>query len=203
MFSLVIQAGGESRRMGQDKALLPFLGQPLIARVINRLSHLADEVLITTNNPAPYAFLGLPLYRDRLPGRGALGGVYTALDAARGELVALVACDMPFANATLLAAQRDILLDEGCDAVIPRQGKYAEPFHAVYRRQTCLPAVQRAIESDKWRVDAWFAQVAVRYLDSQEIRRFDPAQRAFMNVNTPEEWAIAEQLARDDGETRV
>ncbi len=86
MLTVAIQAGGESRRMGQDKALLPFLGQPLIVRVIERLKLLADEILVTTNHPQAYQFLGLPLYPDQQPGRGALGGLYTALNAASHPL---------------------------------------------------------------------------------------------------------------------
>ncbi len=107
MRSLVIQAGGQSRRMGQDKALLPFLGQPLIQRGITRLSHLADEVLVTTNHPENYSFVGLPLYPDIIPDRGALSGLYTALHAAHYDTVMVVACDMPFVSPALLGAQAD------------------------------------------------------------------------------------------------
>ncbi len=102
MLTVVIQAGGESRRMGQDKALLPFLGKPLIQRVIERVASLADELLVTTNRPEAYQFLDLPLFPDVIPGRGALGGLYTALSAASQPLVAVVACDMPFASPALL-----------------------------------------------------------------------------------------------------
>ena len=74
MLSVVIQAGGQSSRMGQDKALKLFLGRPLIQRVIERLQPIADELLVTTNHPEDYAFLNLPLFTDLKPGRGALGG---------------------------------------------------------------------------------------------------------------------------------
>ena len=75
MLTIAVQAGGESRRMGQDKALMPFLGQPLIQRVVKRLSAIADEIIITTNQPDSYRFLGLPLFPDTRPGHGALGGL--------------------------------------------------------------------------------------------------------------------------------
>ena len=77
--SLVIQAGGESRRMGEDKALKPFLGQPLILRVIDRLQWLPGEILITSSQPGKYAFLELKVFPDLYPGRGALGGLHAAL----------------------------------------------------------------------------------------------------------------------------
>lgn len=195
MLSLVIQAGGESRRMGKDKALMPFLGKTLIERVIERLSGIADELLVTTNKPESYAFLGLLLAQDLIPGRGALGGLYTALSAASYPLVAVVACDMPFASASLLTFQRDLLLQLGFDAVIPRTAGGTEPFHAIYDRASCLPAVQAAIQADKWRVDAWFARANVRLLAPEETHPHDPQGLAFWNVNTPEDLAEAETIA--------
>jgi molybdopterin-guanine dinucleotide biosynthesis protein A len=201
MFSIAIQAGGESRRMGQDKALLPFLGLPLIQRVIDRLSPIADELIVTTNHPEAYRFLGLPLFADLVPGRGALGGLYTALSSASQPLVAVVACDMPFVCADLFAAMRDALLASNKDIAIPQPPGGLEPFHAIYRRETCLPYIQAAMEGDKWRVDAWFAKVNIRFFGQQELLSFEPELLCFSNVNTPEELAAAEQLAlqKEDG----
>jgi molybdopterin-guanine dinucleotide biosynthesis protein A len=195
MLTLAIQAGGDSRRMGQDKALLPFLGQPLIIRVLERLKPLADEILITTNHPQAYRFLGLPLYPDQQPGRGALGGLYTALNAASHPLVAVVACDMPFVSPALLSALRDALLATQADIAIPVTGEGSEPFHAIYRRLTCLPPVQQALEAGNWRVDSWFSQVQLYPMQPDEIHRYDPDGLCFWNVNTPEELKAAQQLA--------
>lgn len=195
MLTVAIQAGGESRRMGQDKALLPFLGKAMIERVIERVSHLADEVLITTNHPQEYAYLGLALYPDLIPGRGALGGLYTALSAANQPLVAVVACDMPFVSSELLAFERDLLLGDEYDAAIPLTSSGTEPFHAVYRKAKCLPAIEKAIQEDKWRVDAWFNQVRLRLVSSDEAAVHDPHRLAFHNVNTPEDLTLAEAIA--------
>jgi molybdopterin-guanine dinucleotide biosynthesis protein A len=197
--------------MGEDKALKPFLGRPLIHRVIDRLSPLADEIIVTTNRPEDYAFLsdskvsGLlkpRLVPDLVAGRGALGGLYTAVASATSPIVAVVACDMPFASATLLETASRILVQEEADVVIPREPASAdkgsqgyEPFHAVYRRATCVPAIQSAIEADKWKVIAWFPSVKVRDLTPAEVAKADPSGRAFWNVNTPEEFAEAERLA--------
>ena len=114
MLTLAIQAGGESRRMGSDKALLLFLGQPMILRVLNRLARIADEVLITSNQPENYRFLGLSPIPDLLPGFGALGGLFTALSAAGHPYVAVVACDMPFASPELFAVELAILPRNRC-----------------------------------------------------------------------------------------
>ena len=196
MFTVCIQAGGQSSRMGEDKALKTFLGRPLIQRVVERLSPAADELIVTTNHPDDYAFLKLPLISDLKPGRGALGGLYTAIASASNPIVAVVACDMPFASATLLEAATRLMLEEGADVVIAKSDEGFEPLHAVYRRETCLPAIEAAIEADQWKVVAWFPQVKLRVLTSDEIKRYDPSGLAFWNVNTPEEFAKAEEIAK-------
>jgi len=198
MLSIVIQAGGQSRRMGQDKALMPFLGRPLIQRVVERLKPIADEILVTTNRPDDYRFLDLPLFRDLHPGRGALGGLYTALASATCEVVGVVACDMPFASATLLEAASRLLVEEEADVVIPASSEGLEPLHAVYRRTVCLPAIEASIAADQWKVISWFPQVRVRELTPAEVSHFDPSGRAFWNVNTPEEFIKAERLAQQE-----
>jgi molybdenum cofactor guanylyltransferase len=200
MLTLAIQSGGQSSRMGQDKGLLNFLGKPLIAQVMGRLSSIADEIIVTTNHPQGYLFLGVPLHPDLEPGRGALGGLYTALASASHPLVAVVACDMPFASTALLTHARDLLLNGEEDIVIPESGDGAyEPLHAVYRSETCLPAVAQAIASDQWKLISWFPQVKVRKITPAEVTRLDPLGLAFWNVNTPEELSQAEQRAREIG----
>ena len=206
MLTVCIQAGGASSRMGEDKALKTFLGRPLIQRVAERLLPIADELIVTTNRPEEYAFLNLPLFSDLKPGRGALGGLYTAIASARHPIVAVVACDMPFASPLLLEAASNLLVKEEVDVVIPggapraeRAGKSEagyEPLHAIYRRETCLPAIESAIDADQWKVIAWFPQVRVRVLTPDEVRQYDPSELAFWNVNTPEEFSKAETIAQ-------
>jgi molybdopterin-guanine dinucleotide biosynthesis protein A len=181
--------------MGEDKALKPFLGRPLIQRVVDRLSPIADELIVTTNRPEEYAFLGIRLIPDLKPGRGALGGLYTAVASASTPFVAVVACDMPFASAPLLEAANQLMVQEEADVVIPKSEHGYEPLHAVYRRATCLPAIEAAIEADQWKVIAWFPQVRVRVLTPEEIRQYDPDGLAFWNVNTPDEFAEGEKIA--------
>jgi molybdopterin-guanine dinucleotide biosynthesis protein A len=107
---------------------------------------------------------------------------------------------MPFASAELLAHARDLLLNGVDDVIIPESGDgMYEPLHAVYRRDTCLPAVAQAIDSDQWKLISWFPRVRVRNLAPAEISRLDPSGQAFWNVNTPEELLQAEQRARESG----
>jgi molybdopterin-guanine dinucleotide biosynthesis protein A len=200
MLSVVIQAGGQSTRMGENKALKPFLGRPLIVRVMERLAPIADELLITTNQPEALAFLHVPLVPDLRPGRGALGGLYTAIASAHQPSVAVVACDMPFVSAPLLAAAAGILQREAADVVIAKNDEGFEPLHAVYRRATCLPAIEWALDADQWKVISWFPKVRVRTLSQEEIEEHDADGLAFWNLNTPEEFLEAERRAAASGQ---
>ncbi len=196
MLTVVIQAGGQSSRMGEDKALKPFLGRPLIQRVIERLTPIADEMIVTTNRPAEYGFLNQRLVPDLRPGRGALGGLYTAIDSAASPFIAVVACDMPFASKNFFESAYSLMVKEEADVVIAKTDEGYEPFHALYRRETCLPAIEAAISAGQWKVVAWLPQVNVRTLSPDEAKEFDPSGLCFWNVNTPEDFAKAEELAK-------
>ncbi len=187
--------------MGQDKALMLFRGQPLIARLVDRLRAGAAgnppgyAIAVVSNRPDDYRFLGVPLYADLLPGAGPLGGLLTALEACTSPLIAVVACDMPFLRPSLLLAQQALLLIAGADVVIPRLPDGLEPLHAVYRGSTCLPAVRAALEAGERRMIAWFPAVKVREMTMSEILPIDPGGLSFINVNSPEEFARAEKEA--------
>ncbi|MDP1779922.1 MAG: molybdenum cofactor guanylyltransferase, partial [Anaerolineales bacterium] len=152
MLTVVIQAGGASSRMGEDKALKPFLGRPLIQRVIERLTPIADEMIVTTNRPADFEFLNMLLVAELKHGRGALGGLYTAIASAASPFVAVVACDMPFASPMLIEGARRLMVEEEADVVIAKTEAGYEPFHALYRRETCLPAIESTMDADQWKV---------------------------------------------------
>lgn len=175
---------------------MPFLDQPLIARVIQRVKPVASEIIVTTNHPEAYQFLGLPLFTDIFPARGALGGLYTALASATSPQVAVLACDMPFASPQLIQFQQRILHNENVDVVIPAGEDGLEPLHALFRRETCLPAILKAIHADKWRLISWFGDVRIRELTPEDCAPYTSAGLAFFNLNTPEDFNRAEQIAR-------
>ncbi|MCL4260413.1 MAG: molybdenum cofactor guanylyltransferase [Anaerolineales bacterium] len=181
--------------MGEDKALKLFLGEPLIQRVAKRLRPIADELIVTTNHPEDFAFLGARLIRDLEAGRGALGGLYTAIASAAQPIVAIIACDMPFASAKLIEVATRLLIAEEADVVIPKTEAGYEPFHAVYRRAACLPIVEAALRARQWKATAWLSQAQTRTLTAAEIQAADPRGLAFWNLNTPEEFAQAEEAA--------
>lgn len=192
MLTIAIQAGGQSRRMGRDKGLVPLAGLPLIEHLLSRVTGLGDEILITTNQPKDYAYLNLPMAGDETPGAGALEGLYTALQAARGDHVLVLACDMPFVNIELL--KHLISLAPAADVVVPLWQDVHQTLHAVYARDACLPAVQASLQENKKRMISFYDLLAVRVLQEEEVARFDPEGLSFFNVNTPEEVELAERI---------
>jgi molybdopterin-guanine dinucleotide biosynthesis protein A len=181
--------------MGRDKALIPLGGQPLIAHLLARVEGLGDELLITTNRPEPYARFGARTASDPVPGAGALEGLHTALTAAKGDLVLLLACDMPFVSRSLL--EHMLGLADDADIVVPRREGRFEPLHALYKRGRCLPPLRSALASGERRMISFFPQVHVLTIEEPELTRLDPQGRSFFNVNTPEDLAQAESMLAD------
>jgi molybdopterin-guanine dinucleotide biosynthesis protein A len=188
----VIQAGGRSTRMGgEPKALLELGGKRIIERVVDALGGVLDDLLVVTNTPDRYAFLGLPMVPDAFPDGGALGGIYTGLRAADGDAAFTVACDMPFLHPAIvrMVVER---AGEG-DVVIPRTGGQLETMHAVYAK-ACLTPMETRLRSGRLKIVGFFPDVRVVELDAAAMARHRAPEVAFMNVNTPQELARARAL---------
>jgi molybdopterin-guanine dinucleotide biosynthesis protein A len=182
--------------MGKDKALMPFLGVPLIQRLRDRFRGVGNELLVITNHPDRYQFLDIPLYGDVLPGRGALGGLLTALEISAKEYVALIAADMPFASPELVVFLEKEIEKSGADAVLPSSPHGPEPMHALYNRDACLPLVRQAIENDRWRMNAWHERANIQVIDAGRSAAAAGTEYTFVNLNTRSDFNAAEELAR-------
>jgi molybdopterin-guanine dinucleotide biosynthesis protein A len=191
----VIQAGGRSVRMGgRPKALIEVGGRSIIERVLAALAPAVDEVLVVTNTPELYAFLGLPMVADVYPDHGSLGGIYSGLKAAAGQAALTVACDMPFLHPEIvkLVAER---AGEG-DVVIPRVGRQLETMHAAYGK-ACLPHIEARLEAGRLKIVDFFDKVRVVEIAEADVARFRDPHIAFMNVNAPDELERARALAAE------
>jgi molybdenum cofactor guanylyltransferase len=192
MISVAIQAGGRSERMGRDKALVPLGGRPLITHVLERAAPLGDDILVTTNAPKDYAFLGgVRLVPDERPGSGALAGLRTALGAARREVVLVLACDLPFVSVPLL--RHMLHLAEEAEAVVPRWRGELEPLHAVYRR-SCLPAIDQALGAGQRRMISFLPAVRSVFVEQDRVASFEASGLTFFNINTPRDLQKAEAM---------
>ena len=190
----VVQAGGKSERMGgRPKALIQLGGRSIVERVVAALTPVVDDVLVVTNTPELYAFLGLPMVADVYPDHGSLGGIYSGLSAA-GEIAFTVACDMPFLHPEVV---RLVVARAGeGDVVIPRVGEQYETMHAAYGK-ACLPHIEERLRAGRLRIVGFFDRVRVVEIGEAEIARFRDPAVAFMNVNTPDELERARALAAE------
>lgn len=184
---------------GEPKALLEVGGRRIIERVLAAIAPVVDDLLLVTNTPDLYAFLGVPMVGDVLPEGGSLGGIYSGLTAAAGDAAFTVACDMPFLHpdlARLVVARAG----EG-DVVIPRVGGQYETLHAVYAK-ACLPHMAARLRAGRLKIVGFFDRVRVVEIAEAEVARLRPPALAFMNVNTPDELERARSLAAELDGTR-
>jgi len=183
-----ILAGGHSRRMGRDKARIPFGDRPLIAVVVDSLRPLFGELAVIAADAGVYMDLDVRVHADVYPGKGPLGGIYTALRESRAGRTFCVGCDMPFAAPALIAYLCQLAPD--ADVVVPRTVKGYEPLHAVYGKG-CLPRLEGMLAEDHLRTDALFAGVRVHEVGEAELRERDPELLSLCNINTPADLADA------------
>lgn len=197
--------------MGQDKAFLSIGGRLLVQRVLDALGEISTDLIIVANTLEPYTRFGVRLVGDAYPGTGTLGGIFTAIQAARHPYTYVVACDMPFLNVALLRYMA--VLAPGHDVVIPRlaikrrplpggaketaRDRELHPLHAIYSKD-CLSPIERALAKGDLRAIVFLPDVRVAYLVQEEIDVFDPAHMSFFNVNAPEDLAQAEAMCRDE-----
>jgi molybdopterin-guanine dinucleotide biosynthesis protein A len=180
-------AGGRAARLGGiAKGLLDMDGEPIAARSLRLFGSLFSAAMVVANDPAPYAALGAAVLPDRIPHKGAPGGVHAALSAAATGWIFAAACDMPFlepAPIRFLAAKR-----QGAAAVLVRLGGRLHPLHALWSRE-CLPALERMLAAGDPSLVELARVVSARVIEEEEWRSVDPAGRALENVNTPEDVA--------------
>jgi molybdopterin-guanine dinucleotide biosynthesis protein A len=195
--SCIVLAGGKGWRLGRDKTLEIVDNRNLLQRVLSRLSSFGSDIIVVTAKDKSLAqFTGYPRLRvvaDAYPGEGALVGVGTGLAASNSWYNLVVACDMPFLNQALLRYMLE--LSAGFDLVVPRVGGLVEPLHAVYAK-SCLAPIEGLLEQGDLRLSQLFDLVKVRYVEAEEIDRFDPRHLSFFNINTKADLEKAQQLAK-------
>ncbi len=177
----VVLAGGQSSRMGRDKALIELDGITLLDRAIDLLRPHAKEVLVI-GDPAKYAPEHGTVIPDDLPGKGPLGGLVTALKHARYVRLIVLACDVPNISDRLLIHLKNDLIGE-VDAVVPRHEGLIEPLAAVYHRHA-IELFERNIAADRLKMSDALGRVRTRWFELVPGEEGWPKD-LFKNVNTP------------------
>jgi molybdopterin-guanine dinucleotide biosynthesis protein A len=179
--------------MGRDKAWLEIDGRPMIQRVIEELRQVTPTISIIANDPE-YNRLGLPVLADLNSGIGPLEAIRVALAASLAPCVLLVACDLPFVTAPLF----EFLLDrvEGRAAAVPLNSDgRLEPLCAVYSTEALEP-VTELIRTGERKVSLLLDRVRARLIPFEDLSQLTGAERFFINVNTPEDYARAGGISR-------
>jgi molybdenum cofactor guanylyltransferase len=192
----LILAGGASRRMGVDKAWLPFGKRRMLATVVSVLREILDPLIVVA---APGQILpplpaSVEVARDPARGLGPLQGLATGLRAlgGRAEVAFLAPCDAPLLRGSFV--QHLVELSRGHDIVVPCEGAYYHPVSAVYRA-TVLPNAEAALASGRRRIDVIYPDCRTLTTPVDDLRRGDPDLCSLLNINGPEDYLKALRTA--------
>jgi molybdopterin-guanine dinucleotide biosynthesis protein A len=190
-----VMAGGRSSRLGRDKALLEIEGETLLARTVRLLSSLCDEVIVVGPPERSSVVPQVRVVPDERPGIGPLGGIATALRAARHDAVLVVATDLPLLNPVLLQhlLRNQIHGLPPTDVFIPRVEGRTQQLHAIYSRR-CLAIIDEQIVRGDFKIDRFFSRVSTQVIGEAEIRHYDPELHSFRNINTEDDWQAVQAI---------
>lgn len=194
MWTAAILAGGQARRLGGlDKSALAIGDHTVLQRQLSVLRGLTPHILIVGRDTPPDPHAETRSVPDRVPGTGALGGLYTALVEAPTDVVLVLACDMPYLTAPFLTAVAERANnDPAADAVVPCDAFGRHPLCAAYRVRIA-PALRARIDRNELRVLDALDTLRVREIGPDELDAWDPEQRLLLNINTPDDYARAQQ----------
>jgi len=195
----IILAGGKSSRLGRNKSLQYIGDKSLVQWVVDRLTILSTEIIIATAHGESIPFssaVKIKTVADIYPGKGPLAGIHSGLIASPSSQAIVVSCDTPFLSVSLLKYM--IQTAHSFDAVIPRIKDKVEPLCAVYSRN-CLAPIQELLEQNELKISRLFSMVSVRYIEEDEITRFDPEHLSFFNINNQADLERARKLAAERG----
>jgi len=188
----IILAGGDSQRMGRDKANLLLGDQTLLQRVIATMQQIFPHVIVSVRQPRPE--INLLQICDEQPDAGPLAGLVASLGHVTTPWAFAVACDMPFVVPSMveyLAQQRD-----AHQAVVPVVHGHPQPLAAFYAI-SCLDTIRKQLsDGEKNSLRAVLEQLQVRYVDEAELLKVDPALRSFFDLDTPQDVALTVKMRK-------
>ena len=182
----IILAGGQSTRMGRDKAALPWRQDgDMLHAVARALVPVRRRLIVVSNTPRALRFPA-QVVPDNFPGAGPLAGLEAGLAASDRELNFFAPCDMPFLTAQVVRHLAGYAA--GFDVVVPRADGYLQPLCGCYRR-TCLPFIRRLLAMEQRRVSALYPLVRLRLVEGEELAACDKELHFLVNINDPGQYA--------------
>ncbi len=178
----VILAGGQSRRMGRDKAFLKFQGKRMIDLAVEKMTRIFPHVVISANHQK-YGEWGLELVFDKVPGKGPAGGILSVMEKYPEKDLVVLGCDLPFVPDDLLYFLMDMKKDYDC--VIPQENKKLHPLCAIYGH-SCLPVFRKNLAQNKLKIQKILDELNTLVLPvNEDLPFYSP--HILANINTPEE----------------
>jgi molybdenum cofactor guanylyltransferase len=198
--SCIVLAGGKSSRLGRNKVLEKIGTQSLLERAISNLLPLECEIIVVagadSSLPELTSYPEVKIVKDIYPAKGSLGGIYTGLVSSKSFHNLVIGCDMPFLQRELIKYLFEIAY--GYDVVVPKmEDGIFEPLHAVYS-QNCIVPLELLVKQDILKILDLYEMVTVRYVNCQEIERFDPQHKSFFNINTERDLKSGREMARKE-----
>lgn len=199
---IIILAGGKSSRMKSNKIFIKFLGDPLIKRVINEVSKVSKNIIVTigkNDNKKEYTSI-LPKWvnviHDKVDEKASLYGTLTGLESIKSDYVLILAADIPFVNAEII--KRLFIEANGFDMAIPIWSNgNVEPLYAVYNVQATINTFRESFKKGEVRIkDAINKFKKINYVPVENFKDIDVNLNCFMNINTPEDLRKATEIAR-------
>ncbi len=189
----ILLAGGESSRLGQNKAFADIANRTIFERELDVLQKLFSEIIIIASNPVLFRPSGLKIYKDIIPGKGPLGGILTGLSVSATKNNFIVSCDLPFLNDKIIVFLYSQFTS--CNLLIPCWQGQLMPLHSFYSKN-CLPVIENQISSNKLRVLGITSHLKTKYVQEFELKKYDREGKSFFNVNTLEDLENARIMAR-------
>ena len=179
----IVLAGGQSRRMGRDKASLPFADSTLLHTVIQQLQPWFSHILLSVQQPIPAC--DYPQISDTTPHAGPLAALVDALAHVETSWAFVTACDMPFVNPALISALAKRRSSQ--QAVIADIDGHWQPFAAFYAKNS-LPILHNALQSGEHSLTSALRRLNPACVSAKDLRDADPALRSFIDIDTPDDW---------------
>lgn len=185
--TLIILAGGQSRRMGENKAFLKVASETFIESLLKKFESYEDRIIVA-NDPLLYQFEGVKTVKDIYPNMGPVCGLFTGISEAHNDTCVVLTVDTPFISVELMEHLSSMV--ESVDAVIPVIKGQEHPLCAVYKK-SALKTLKNALDRDERKVRKVLEELTVRVVSESEISQFGEANYLFQNINTPDDYKRA------------
>jgi molybdopterin-guanine dinucleotide biosynthesis protein A len=182
----LILAGGENKRLPILKGFLELKGRKIIESNIELLKGIFDGVIISTNTPERYFYLGMSMVGDVINYRGPMTGILSALITLKETEIFVTACDMPFIKPELIRYIVGRWTDRW-EAMVPVFDGKPQPLLGIYSRKL-IPKMEESIKTQARGLREFLGTIEVHYIKEEEVRAIDPEGKSFVNINTIQDY---------------